>query len=737
MQDLASSDVGVDRFPLGDLFENSFYTIDYYQREYAWGTDEVRTLVDDLLKAFHDWWGAGEYRRHPDLAPQYFLGPFVYYQGAGDVRHLVDGQQRFTTLHLILMSLRNLGKEYDLDQYDEMLTPLIRKRVSALRTRYRIDISERSKVLDAIFRDRPYEIAPGDSLSVRNIWQRSQDIEPLLREIQPDAYLRFVEWLLNRVVMAGIRAGNSNDAFRIFESMNDRGARLTPVDLLKSHLLSHVGADEEKLNESWRIMLTELTTVRNDYSAPSQFLKAVLQAQHAHLGRSTDADIDSIDMALNIWVRKNLGHLGLREPEDYHSFVKRLLDLAPKYRMLLHAARNLSLDLEEVYFNEKNGLSAQFIAIMATVQEDDHHFKEKARRVAIFIDRWYMLGTLQESPVRQRDLLELVIQLLPELRTCVTPDDVSRALAGHIIGTDEQQITLDAFGLRGTNRHQIKYLLARITAYAMEGCGLRAGVDEYLSDSRPYQVEHLFANIPERHRKEVPDLLQFRTLRNQLGGLALLPASDNAAYGAMPLQDKIIRYGRQNVLLGVLNKDYHSTFGKLRKFAKENQVERYVRPFPANASMSEVTKIRQELYLRLCAQIWSVERLGIDASSLVKFRDPFSPQIEESPSETQTSTKPKSDLARMVSAGVIPAGTRIVMNYRGADYWAEVRPDARVRLEETDAIYASINDAGAIVRGTKTCNGMKYWHIADTGEDRTPLVELRDQARASGIIPKR
>ena len=155
MQDLTSSEVGVDRFPLGDLFDKSFYTIDYYQREYAWGTDEVRTLVEDLLRAFYGWWGASEYQRHPDLAPQYFLGPFVYYQGKGDIRHLVDGQQRFTTLHLILMSLRNLGKEYEMDQYDEMLTPLIRKRASALRTRYRIDIPERSRVLDSIFRDRP------------------------------------------------------------------------------------------------------------------------------------------------------------------------------------------------------------------------------------------------------------------------------------------------------------------------------------------------------------------------------------------------------------------------------------------------------------------------------------------------------------------------------------------------------------------------------------------------------
>jgi Protein of unknown function DUF262/Restriction Enzyme Adenine Methylase Associated/Protein of unknown function (DUF1524) len=737
MRDTASSEIGVDRFSLGDLFESSFYTIDYYQREYAWGTDEVRTLVEDLLNAFHDWWGASEYRRRPDQAPQYFLGPFVYYRGSGDRRHLVDGQQRFTTLLLIFMGLRNLGREYDLgQQYDEMLTPLIRKRSSGLRTRYRIDIPERSRVLDAIFRDDSYEISPGDSLSVRAIWQRSQDIEPLLHEIQPDSYLRFIDWLLNRVVMAGIRATNSNDAFRIFESMNDRGARLTPVDLLKSHLLSHVGADEDKLNESWRSMLTQLTTERNDYSAPGQFLKSVLQAQYARLDDRTAGDLQSIDNALDIWVRKNLGHLGLREPEDYHSFVKRLLELAPKYRMLLHATRTLSMDLEEVYFNEKNGLSAQLVAMMATLQENDQHFKEKARRISVFIDRWYVLGTLRESPVRQRELWELVVRLLPELRTCVTADDVSRALTRHVRSDGEQPVTLDGFGLRGTNRQQIKYLLARITAYAMQACDLRADVAEYLGNDRPYQVEHLFANKPERHRKEVPDHLQFRTLRNQFGGLALLPASDNAAYGAMPLDQKVIRYGRQNILLGILNKDYHATFGKLRKFARETQTERYVRPFPSNASMAEVTSVRQELYLRLCAQVWSVERLGIDASDIPGYRDPFSAQPDEAPEEAQLAAKPKSDLARLVLAGIVPAGTRLVMDYKGTDFWAEVRPDARVQLDGTGVAYASVNDAGAIVRGTKTCNGMKYWHVL-RDEGRVPLVDVRDQARAAGLIPKR
>ena len=70
--------------------------------------------------------------------------------------------------------------------------------------------------------------------------------------------------------------GESTKVFRIFESMNDRGTRLTPVDLLKSFLLSHVGEGEEDLNLRWRRMLSELTISRDDEGAPTRFLKAAL-----------------------------------------------------------------------------------------------------------------------------------------------------------------------------------------------------------------------------------------------------------------------------------------------------------------------------------------------------------------------------------------------------------------------------------------------------------------------------
>lgn len=731
---LATKDIDVRPLSLKNLFDKSFYSIDFYQREYVWGEEEVRTLVVDLCEAFNDWVGAREYRRKPDRAPQYFLGPFVYYDDQDrDLRYLVDGQQRFTTLHLVFMSLRNIARQLDERAYDGLLNQVIRGYGNRSRPRYRVDIADRSEVLDAIYDDKLYEPSRGDSLSVRNLWQRSQEIEPLLRSIPPELYTSFVDWVLTRVVMAGIQASDSNNAFRIFESMNDRGARLTPVDLLKSYLLANAGGDEAILNDRWRHMLAELTSVRDDRTAPGQFLKAAFQGQFARLDGDA-SDIASIDSALNLWVRRNEALLGLVRADRFHALVERLIKLATTYRTFLHASRSLQPGLEEIYYNERNGLGAQMIAILAAVRAEDvlTVAKDKARRIAAFIDRWYVLRTLTEDSVGQRDLMQLIRTLLPGLRGCRTAEEVSGVLAEQVIRDDPEAVTLENFGLRGTNRNQVKYLLARLTAYAMDGVGRRGAVDEYLDDARPYQIEHLFANKPERHQKEFPDPVAFRSQRNQFGGLVLLPYSENAGLGAMPLDEKVQRYGKENVLVGVLNKDFHLNFKNLREFIKRNQVEQFMRPFGHQTPMAEVISVRRELYLRLSAQIWSLESMGID--DIPGYKGPFAVDAGDKGAPAPAKSRPKTDVARMVAAGVIQSGQRIVMAYKGADHWAEIGVDGRVSLEATGIRYNKVDDAGCIVRDSKTCNGMLHWYVPQEDGTRVNLRTLRDKAREEKIL---
>jgi hypothetical protein len=735
---VTSLDISVSNLTLKQLFEESFYTIDYYQREYAWGEEEVRTLITDLREAFFEWADARELRRRPHLAPQYFLGPFVYYEQGRGLRSLVDGQQRFTTLHLIFLQLHIIGRHQGKRAITEMLGPVVR-RYDNYRPRYRIDLEERSSVLDAIFDERRYEPSAGDSLSVGNLWRRSQDIETLLREIPSEYYTFFVNWLLDRVMLAGIRAPDSGNAFRIFESMNDRGARLTPIDLVKSYLLANVGEDEAKLNEDWRRMLAELTTARDDPLAPARFVKAALQAKHARLQDGSD-DMAEIDKALNLWVRRHETHLGLTEPGRFHAFVDALLRLATLHRTFLHASRTLQPDLQEIFFNERNGLDAQMIAILAAVRPGEPlaEAKDKARRIAAYLDRWYVLRILNDLPVQSRDVMDCVRDLLPGLRECRTTTNVSRVLAQHVAREGYETIVLDGFGLRGTNRHQIKYLLARLTAYAQDQSGRRGDVAEYLSDTRPYQIEHLFANKPDRHSVEISDPVRFRSLRNQFGGLVLLPDRDNASLGAMPFDDKVKRYGRQDVLVGVLDRDYHPHFPGLYDFTKSHDLASLLRPFKRGAAMEEIIKIRQELYLRLCSHIWSLDRLDIDRKNLPDYKDPFDISSTASmPPAQRPRRRLTTHLAGMVAAGVLEPGTRIVLVHKGTAYAAIVDAGGYVTLENTGTVYSKVDGAANIIRNTKSSDGMKLWTVVSTGGNAIPLRELREQAISTGALGRR
>jgi uncharacterized protein with ParB-like and HNH nuclease domain len=257
------------------LFTDTNYLIDNYQREYAWSQDDVQILIDDL------WEGFEGHNGRP--AETFFLGPFVYVQHDQTSRWLVDGQQRFTTLHLILLHLHRIAQQCDEPDTAAKLYNLVYGYTRHNRPRrFRIDINERRPALEALRDGKKFTIT-GKTLSVRNLWQRGEQLRGLLEErIDSENCARFVDWMLDQVVMVAITAPDRPSGYRIFESMNDRGARLTPVDLLKSHLMSKVGDAEDEaaeLNNKWRTMLADLTAAGDDDpDTPRIFLKAALLA---------------------------------------------------------------------------------------------------------------------------------------------------------------------------------------------------------------------------------------------------------------------------------------------------------------------------------------------------------------------------------------------------------------------------------------------------------------------------
>lgn len=228
---------------LSKVFSSTYlFSIPDYQRPYAWTTDEVDDLLDDLTSALDD---AGPSTQITDVSP-YFLGSVVLIK-ADDTPNsdVVDGQQRLTTLTILFCILRELAPPDVAGDIHQVVcqkgNPLL-----GLADVYRLTARER----DADFFRTLIQERGGITLldkykgeltdSQWNMKANAQAIHRRLSEMSSDARFRFASFLLLRCFVVVVAASDQQAAFRIFSVMNDRGLNLTPTDILKAKLLGNL-----------------------------------------------------------------------------------------------------------------------------------------------------------------------------------------------------------------------------------------------------------------------------------------------------------------------------------------------------------------------------------------------------------------------------------------------------------------------------------------------------------------
>ena len=283
------------------------YLIDYYQREYRWEAKQVRELLDDLSEAFLDQYEPGKTSR-AEVATfrHYFLGSIIISQ-KGSERFIVDGQQRLTSLTLLLILLRNLqrGRE-DRVSLNELIF-----RAHYGRKTFNLAIAEREPCMEALYAGESYD-ASDQTESVQNLYARYQDMESYLpAELREEALPYFTDWLIDNVSLVEVSAYSDEEAYLIFETMNDRGLSLNPTDMLKGYLLANMDQDRRNdANDLWRRRVQELDAHGEDHGA--DFFKAWLRSQHAesirerHKG-AVPRDFDRIGTEFHRWLRGQAG----------------------------------------------------------------------------------------------------------------------------------------------------------------------------------------------------------------------------------------------------------------------------------------------------------------------------------------------------------------------------------------------------------------------------------------------
>jgi hypothetical protein len=185
-------------------------------------------------------------------------------------------------------------------------------------------------------------------------------------------------------------------------------------------------------------------------------------------------------------------------------------------------------------------------------------------------------------------------------------------LEGKLEEEDETFETDALFRLHGTNGRQIHRLLARMTDHVAVRSGQPSRYVEYSQRGRKgYEIEHIWADHPERHTDEFSHPHEFQEYRNRVGGLLLLPKSFNASYGDLPYDRKRKHYLEQNLLAQSLHEQAYERNPGFRRYISESGL-----PFRSHADFrKEDLDARQALYQALAKEIWDPERLDREAVS--------------------------------------------------------------------------------------------------------------------------
>lgn len=274
----------VYNYPVSTLLDTEsgvVYNIPRYQREYTWTRNQWDALFDDLV----------------DNEPSYFLGSIICINQSQDtlsVQHLelVDGQQRMTTLSLLLVAIYQALQQMpdlDLDLQLELRNLkhrlVLKKQPDQPRLVPQVQNHNQQDFYAVlcqvgILEDIEFLANAGNRRVVRAYRHFKSRIDQYLQDIgEPVGGLMTLLEKVNTATLVKIEVGGHADAYTLFESLNNRGVPLTAIDLIKNKLLAVLESQEsgtiDKQYNRWKRVMDALG---EDYTVQERFFRQYYNA---------------------------------------------------------------------------------------------------------------------------------------------------------------------------------------------------------------------------------------------------------------------------------------------------------------------------------------------------------------------------------------------------------------------------------------------------------------------------
>jgi uncharacterized protein with ParB-like and HNH nuclease domain len=596
---------------------NNKYTVQYYQREYNWETKQIEELIEDLTNEFNEFYKDGDRQIDVRNYGDYFLGPIILTNDNA----IIDGQQRLSSLTLLLIYLNNLQKQQtNLPKVN--IDNLIYSEMYGQKT-FCINVTEREVCLASLFETGDYDITNEQSESVINLYNRYKDIERIFPdELKGSPLPVFIEWLIDNVSLVEIRTDSEQDAHKVFVTMNDRGLRLTPTEMLKGYLLSEIDDNtiRNKANDLWKNKIVQLKEIEKDGDA--DFIKNWLRAQYAETIRegkkdAENKDFDIIGTTFHKWVRENKSVMGLNSSADFEKFIlKNFRMYADIYIRLKEYSRKFNKDYEYVFYNADRGFTLQYQIILSAIKSDDTQdvVNKKIKMVSCFIDQFISIRIFNFKTVDYSSIRYTVFNITKMIRN-KDIKELAEILKRYINNMELTLEGIDGFYLNQFTRRYMLHILSRMTYYVEEQSGINSNFAYYVNreQKNPYDIEHIWADdyTQDNHQLEFSTEEEFKDFRNRFGGLLILPKDKNRSLQDMEYSKKVIKYDSENLLARTLNQNCYNNNPLFLRFMNNTQLS--FKPY-AQFNKAELIE-RQSLYKQICKKIWDVNKIDVLANS--------------------------------------------------------------------------------------------------------------------------
>ena len=502
---------------------SSKYEVPKFQRNYSWKIDQWTELWDDILELSNE---------DNEKVEKHYLG-YLVLQGDENapVLTIVDGQQRLTTLTLIILGA--LYKLQDLNSSNRMNA--IKKYIGeedivTLELENKIKLNSRndptfSKKLTTlkekieVLAKKKFAIGSNKLLCKATLYFKEAISE--FAKDDPEQISKLIEQITSNIIFTVIRVGNQTNAYKLFQALNDRGVQLSVDDLLKNHLFTVIDEttplkelDQDELEKQW----FEVINTVGETNVP-RFLRADWNRKYKDL----------------ITLKKL--YKCIRDDIETEQQATNYLTSLKTSSVLFNAIRNPNSDYWDKKFplvkdelreclkciNTFNVVTP--IGLIMTVIEKYGDNKDELRKIINYIN----VITVRYNAVcrRQANIQEVAYYKLSYLIHKDIDPNIKENMSSFYPSDEE---FMDSFKiLEITNNRRAKHLLGFIEKFINPN-GL-VNPDEA-------SLEHIFPNTPNESWKQFADEDEIEDCTNRLGNMTIITSSMNSQIGNKSFKDK-------------------------------------------------------------------------------------------------------------------------------------------------------------------------------------------------------